>query len=203
MLLCFGNAALDVTLRLPSAEIAQILRSAAKDGETITSDTAGAPQEVKERVVRAMLARFEGETTTMSGVITPGGAAMNSARVAAAMSMETKISSSRPASERRRVGFLGGVARDRYGAMVRSSLALAGVEPFLFVEEADQKEERTEGHEERKDHTMLGTGVCVSLVAEEDGERTLALRRGAAELVSPSLLQRSDVAGALRDTAIM
>ena len=96
--------------------------------------------------------------------VVPGGAAMNTLRVARFVE-ETHL----------RCAFIGAIGTDVEGRIIQEALMDAGVVPLL---------KQVEGHK---------TGVCGVLVDKKTRDRTLAMVRGAAAWLDPDWIERSDV----------
>ncbi len=139
-LLGYGNPVMDVTVSATKAEIEQL-------GLTVGVDAPPLDDEGRSKVIAHCLAHPE-------VVLTPGGAALNSVRVAQAL-LRTPGATA----------FLGAVGEDERGDQIRSQLAAVGVVAAL---------EQVGGGE--------ATGHCAVLVYES--HRSLAGVPGAARLLS-------------------
>jgi hypothetical protein len=107
------------------------------------TEAAGESQSTKQRIVDVALAQPEELRE-----VTPGGAALNSMRVAA-WTGGTSL----------RVAFLGSVGMDEHADILTSAMASVGVEPLLLVDPS------------------LPTGLCASLVESKSKDRALSVVR--------------------------
>ena len=170
LLLGFGNPTVDATVEVSGAELEAL-------GIAAGADSAGQTQAEKERVVAAVLGR---PPDTVE--LTPGGAALNSLRVAASVTLGRRSGREpepEPEPEPLRVAFLGSVGRDPHAAVLKEAMAAAGVEPLLMEVEGTP------------------TGICASLVHAETKDRALAVVRGAAGAMEPAFLEQRAVASTL------
>jgi hypothetical protein len=136
LLLGFGNPTVDVTVTLSSAEMDAV-------GLRPGTEAAGESQSTKQRIVDVALAQPEELRE-----VTPGGAALNSMRVAA-WTGGTSL----------RVAFLGSVGMDEHADILTSAMASVGVEPLLLADPS------------------LPTGLCASLVESKSKDRALSVVR--------------------------
>lgn len=159
LILGFGQPNVDITVEVDQAELAEL-------GLTAGSEIAGASQETKERIVNAVGCNPRRE-------VTPGGAALNSMRVAA-WSGKRSI----------RVAFLGSVGHDDHAQVLVDAMHDVGVVPLL-LEVPGQ-----------------ATGVCAALIENVSKDRTLVTVRGAGGAITPSFLATPAVAAALSEASL-
>lgn len=159
LLLGFGNPTVDVTVEVPTDEVATF-------GLAVGGDSAGCSAETKARAVARALAH-------PARIITPGGSALNSMRVAAF------------AGGGLRVAFLGAVGVDAEAELLRASMTAAGVEALL------------------REVSGARTGSCASVVDAASKDRALAVVRGAAEYMVPAFLETDAVAHAMLEAAVV
>lgn len=161
LLVGFGNPTVDATVEVSAQEMAEL-------GIAPGTETAGAPQETKERIVRAVLERPQ-------RVLTPGGAALNSMRVAAWAG-----------GKGLRVAFLGSVGRDENAKVLTEAMQQVGVSPLLLEVPGE------------------ATGVSATLVDVKSKDRALATVRGAAGAITPDFLAtNAAVEAALQEACLL
>jgi adenosine kinase len=158
-LLGYGNPVMDATVSATKAEIEQL-------GLTVGVDAPPLDDEGRSKVIAHCLAHPE-------VVLTPGGATLNSVRVAQAL-LRTPGATA----------FLGAVGDDERGEQMRSALAAAGVDAAL---------ERVSDGE--------ATGHCAVLVYES--QRSLAGVPGAARLLSPDFCAATEQVELLESASIV
>lgn len=160
LLVGFGNPTVDVTVHVTIAELSEL-------GLRVGSEIASASQDTKERVVSAAL-------SNPCTHVTPGGAALNSMRVAAWSGKESI-----------RASFLGSVGQDANAKILTDAMHAVGVTPLL-LEVASES-----------------TGVCAALVENISRDRSLATVRGAAGAITPEFLRTPAVASALQEASLL
>jgi len=160
LLVGLGNPTVDATVEVTQEYLMAL-------GLEAGTDVAGASMEFKSKLVRKVLDEPGHE-------LTPGGAALNTMRVA-----------KWAAGSAIRSAFLGAVGKDEYATVLTKAMNDVGVEPLLLEVEGET------------------TAVCASLVDTESRDRTLAVVRGAAGCISEKVLERVDVDDAIKNASII
>lgn len=148
----FGNATVDATLVVGASELRAF-------GVTPGADAAGESQERKAAIVAAVTADPRVD-------LTPGGAALNSMRVAAWAGRD-----------RVRTAFVGSVGADDHAALLRRAMSAVGVRPLLL--------------EVPSAPSGLPTALCAAIVDAETKDRFLAVVRGAAVAITTRFLDKT------------
>lgn len=160
LLMCCGNPTVDISCEVALHELEQF-------GLGPGSDASGCDEATKAAIVTYAAGK---ESTT----VTPGGAALNVARVAV-WHAKAGICSA----------FFGCVGRDAHSHVLRDAMREVGVISLL------------------RESASLPTGVSASLVDAESRDRTLATVRGAAGALHASHLDDEDVAAAVSQTSLL
>lgn len=162
LLIGCGNATVDVTCEVSRADLARL-------GLRPGMEAAGLPDTTKAAIVDFCTA------AAGAAMAAPGGAAMNTTRVAAWS-----------AGAGLRTAFIGAVGRDAHGDVLRAALIEAVVIPLLQQASPDQK-----------------TGVCAVLVERETRDRTLSTVRGAAGALDVAFLEELEVAALVDEASLL